>query len=81
MPDSIFPRNARVGIVFSGAPLYDLLPDPDWKDGTGFGEPLAIAPDDEDGLTGDVCPECFSPLYAYEEERYCPDCTRAGLPS
>ncbi len=81
MSDSIFPRSARVGIVFSGAPLYDLLPDPDWKDGTGFCEPLAIAPDDEDGLTDDVCPECYAPLYAYENEAYCPDCTRTGLPS
>ncbi len=81
MSDSIFPRSARVGIVFSGAPLYDLLPDPAYKDGTGFGEPLAIAPDDEDGLTDDVCPEHFVPIHEFEGERYCPDCTRAGLPS
>ncbi len=81
MSDSIFPRSARVGIVFNGAPLYDLLPDPAYKDGTGFGEPLAIAPDDEDGLTDDVCPECYAPLYAFENEQYCADCTRAGLPS
>ncbi len=80
MPDSIFPRSARVGIVFSGHPLYELLPDPAYKDGTGFGEPLAIAPDDEDGLTDDVCPECYAALYAYEGERYCAECLRAGLP-
>ncbi len=81
MSDSIFPRSARVGIVFSGHPLYEVLPDPAWKDGEGFGEPLAIAPDDTDGLTDDVCPECYAPLYVYDGDVYCADCCRVGLPS
>ncbi len=74
-------RTRSAGISIGNGPLYDLLPDPSWKSGDGFGEPLAIAPDDEDGLTDDVCPECYAALYAYEGETYCPDCTRAGLPS
>ncbi len=83
MSDSIFPRTARVGIVFSGFPLYEVLPDPAYKDGTGFGEPLAIAPDDEDA-TVEICGQCYGPLYLYTDEdgseTYCPECTICRLP-
>ncbi len=81
MNDSIRPRPA--GISIGNGPLYDLLPDAPWLDGTGA-PILDVDESDLEDATVEICGRCYGPLYLYTDEdgseTYCPECTVCRLP-